>query len=80
MAIDYDFLYNLIATSFPKDKIHLKDIVGDNNHYELKIASQDFKNLSLVEQHRLIYKALDSVIGRELHALKINIIENEQDF
>jgi stress-induced morphogen len=80
MTIQKERLYNLIVHAFPKAKIHLEDIVGDNNHYELKIANQDFKNLSLIEQHRLIYKALDSVIGKELHALKINIIENDENF
>jgi stress-induced morphogen len=80
MAIKKELIYDLIVGVFPEAKIHLEDIVGDNNHYELKIYSKDFKNLSLIEQHRLIYKALDAVIGRELHALKINIIENDEDF
>ena len=80
MAINQEFLYNMIANAFPEAKIKLIDLVGDQNHYELKILDRIFTNLPLIAQHRLVYEAVDTVMGKELHALKINIIKNEQDF
>jgi stress-induced morphogen len=78
MAINYEILYKLIEKAFPEAKIELKDMVGDSNHYELTITSNKFKNLSLIEQHKLVYRAIDKIIGRELHALKINTINEDE--
>ncbi len=40
-------------------------------HYRLKIASPQFKGLSLVEQHRKIYDLLKEELKTGLHALEI---------
>jgi len=45
-------------------------------HYALIIASVQFSGQSLIENHRLIYKALESLIPNEIHALKISIMKN----
>lgn len=42
-------------------------------HYSLIIASPAFTDKKLIECHRLIYAALDSVMHTEIHALKIKI-------
>ena len=50
--------------------------MGDNNHYEAKIKSSKFNNLSKIEQHKLVYKSLKGKMGNELHALSITTEEN----
>jgi BolA protein len=41
-------------------------------HYRLKIVSKMFSNKSLIERHRLIYQALDSLFkSNAIHALII---------
>ena len=41
------------------------------SHFALRIQSKLFKNLSRVQQHRLIYKAAKPAFEAGLHALKI---------
>ena len=38
-------------------------------HYHVALVSSRFAGLSRVEQHRLVYEALDDLIPREIHAL-----------
>ena len=45
--------------------------MGDNNHYTATIKSKLFKNLSKIDQHKLVYKSLKGKMGDELHAFSI---------
>ena len=54
-----------------KIKNLIKDLMGDNNHYEAKIKSKLFNNLNKIEQHKLVYKSLKGKMGNELHALSL---------
>jgi BolA family transcriptional regulator, general stress-responsive regulator len=47
---------------------------GGAGHYTVKIASPLFTGRSKVQNHRLIYEALDGMIPDDIHALKIEII------
>ena len=49
--------------------------MGDNNHYAAIISSKQFKGLSKIEQHKLVYKSLKGKMGNELHALSITTKE-----
>ena len=40
-------------------------------HLKLLIVSDDFINKSLVERHRMVYKAITHMIRNEIHALSI---------
>ena len=40
-------------------------------HYRLIIVSDDFKKISLINRHRLIYNILKKLIKKEIHALSI---------
>jgi len=71
MALPVDEIKKLILKSIPDATIEIKDLMGDNNHYSAKIRSKLFKDLSKIEQHKLIYKSLEGKMGNELHALSI---------
>jgi BolA protein len=43
-------------------------------HYAIEISAAAFQGKNLIESHRMIYKALDTLMGKEIHALKIKII------
>jgi stress-induced morphogen len=72
MAISYKTVYDLLAKGFPDSEIDLIDTAGDMNHYEVTIVSEKFAGLSLIKQHKMVYDAIGSEMGKELHALKIN--------
>lgn len=43
-------------------------------HYNLIISAACFKNKNRIDVHREIYKVLEDLIPREVHALQIKII------
>ena len=71
MPLPVDEIKKLILKSIPDATIEIKDLMGDNNHYSANIKSKLFKDLSRIEQHKLIYKSLEGKMGNELHALSI---------
>lgn len=75
MAIEYNVLYKKILEGFPDSKIELVDLVGDNNHYDVKITSKQFNGLSSIDQSRLVHKILKDCLGKDLHALSIKTFQ-----
>lgn len=71
MAITQEEIKKTLLKAFPDATLELKDLVGDGDHFELKIADASFKGLTPIAQHKLVYKALGSVVGNELHALSL---------
>ena len=71
MSLPKEEIEKLIKNSIPDAKIEIKDLMGDNNHYSAVIKSKLFKNLSKIEQHKIVYKSLKGKMGNELHALSI---------
>ena len=75
MALPKNEIKDLIKASIPDASIEIKDLMGDNNHYAAIIKSAKFKNLSKIEQHKLVYKSLKGKMGNELHALSITTVK-----
>ncbi len=71
MALEQTKLEELIYKAFPDADIEIRDLVGDNNHYQLSIKDESFAGKSKVAQHRLVNEALKQYLGEELHALSI---------
>ncbi|WP_264377690.1 MULTISPECIES: BolA/IbaG family iron-sulfur metabolism protein [unclassified Wolbachia] len=68
MTITIHELEKIIKQSFPDADIKIKDLAGDDDHYHLKITSKCFSGKTKIEQHRMIYKALE---GQSIHALQL---------
>ena len=75
MALSIEEIKKHILEAIPDASIEIKDLMGDNNHYSAIIKSSQFKNLSKIEQHKLVYKSLKGKMGNELHALSITTEE-----
>ena len=76
MSLKLEEIKRLIKESIPDAEITIQDLVGDENHYSATIKSKIFAGKSRVEQHKLVYKALNGKMGNELHALALNTIES----
>ena len=76
MSIKLEEIKILIKESIPDAEIDIQDLAGDDNHYSATIKSKAFAGKSKIEQHKLVYKALNGKMGNELHALAINTIES----
>ena len=76
MGLKLEEIKSLIKEAIPDAEISIQDLVGDNNHYSATIKSKIFIGKSKIEQHKLVYKALNGKMGNELHALALNTIES----
>ena len=75
MSLKLEEIKILIKKTIPDAEINIQDLAGDENHYSATIKSKIFTGKSKIEQHKLVYKALNGKLGNELHALAINTIE-----
>ena len=76
MSLKIDEIKILIKKAIPDAEIVIKDLAGDDNHYSATIKSKLFSGKTKIEQHKLVYKALNGKMGNELHALALNTIES----
>jgi stress-induced morphogen len=61
----------LIRARLPDAKITIEDLKGDGDHYAALVVSSAFKGKTRVEQHKMVYDALEGRMGHELHALAL---------
>lgn len=62
----------LIKQAMPGAQVTIEDLRGDGDHYSAKIVAEDFRGKSRVQQHQLVYAALQGRMGGELHALALH--------
>ena len=60
-----------IRAAIPDAEIEIRDLAGDGDHYAARVVSASFAGLNRVKQHQLVYRALGSRMGGELHALQL---------
>ena len=72
MAMDASELEELILKSMPDASVRIEDLRGDGDHYAAYVASEAFRGKSLVQQHQLVYQALQGAMGGQLHALALH--------
>jgi stress-induced morphogen len=72
MAMSANEIEELILKTFPNAKITIDDLRGDGVHYAAQIITEEFKGKTRVQQHQMIYNAMEGKVGKELHALALN--------
>ena len=71
MAMIGSEIERLIRQAFPDAQVIVVDLAGDGDHFAARVASEAFKGKSRIEQHKLVYAALQGQIGGALHALAL---------
>jgi len=71
MPMDAGEIERLIKASIPDAQVTIRDLAGDGDHYAATVISPSFKGKSRVQQHQLVYKALQGQMGGTLHALAL---------
>ena len=62
---------NLITKKLPNCEVKVDNLKG-NDHLQVTVISSEFKGLSLVKQHQLVYSALKEELASEaIHALAL---------
>lgn len=71
MAMDAGEIERLIKEALPDAEITIKDLAGDGDHYAATVISKAFAGKSRVQQHQMVYAALQGNMGGVLHALAL---------
>ena len=71
MPMDAGEIERLIKSSIPDAQVTIRDLAGDGDHYAATVISASFKGKSRVQQHQLVYSALQGRMGGLLHALAL---------
>ena len=62
----------LLEQAFPGGKVDVLDRTGGNDHFHVTVASAAFDGVSLVEQHRMVNRALAAPLADgTIHELRI---------
>jgi stress-induced morphogen len=61
----------LIKDALPDAVVRIDDLRGDGDHYLAHVVSSAFAGRSRVQQHQMVYDALQGRMGGELHALAL---------
>ena len=71
MAMSKEEITTLIKDSLPDASINIKNLRDDDDHYSATVISKSFIGKSKIEQHKIVYNALQGKMGNELHALML---------
>ncbi|HTH16998.1 MAG TPA: BolA family transcriptional regulator [Magnetospirillum sp.] len=71
MPMDAGDIERMIKAAFPDARVIIEDLRGDGDHYSALVVSEAFKGKSRVQQHQMVYAALQGKMGGELHALAL---------
>ena len=71
MPMDPGEIERLIKEALPDAQVALEDLVGDGDHWSATVVSEAFQGKTRIQQHQLVYQALQGRMGGELHALAL---------
>ncbi len=74
MGMKKDEIIEMIVKSLPDAKVEVKDLAGDDNHYAATVTSSLFEGITKVNQHKMVYDALEGKMGGVLHALSLTTL------
>ena len=61
----------MILKAIPGAVVTVSDMTGTGDHLEITVTSEKFKGLSLVDQHKLVHRAVESEMDQGIHAIKV---------
>jgi stress-induced morphogen len=71
MAMDAHEIERLIKARIPDAVVTIRDLAGDGDHYAATVVAESFRGKSRVQQHQIVYEALNAEMGGKLHALAL---------
>lgn len=74
MAMVGSDIERLIKDAFPDGHVVVVDLAGDGDHFAARVTSEQFRGKSRVQQHKMVYDALQGHMGGALHALALETL------
>lgn len=67
----FDDIKNLIHSHLNDAHIEVFDLTGTSDHLGINVYSDDFKEMSLIEQHQKLMDILAPRLASDIHAVKL---------
>lgn len=68
--MDANTIQDLIQKGLPDADV---TVLGDDGqHFEATVVCAQFDGKNMIQQHRMVYETLGSLMGNEIHALALN--------
>lgn len=74
MPMSAEEITRRIKAALPDAEVELKDLAGDDDHWQVTVKSAAFAGKSRVQQHQLVYAAFGKDLGTTLHALAVTTV------
>ena len=74
MPMDASEIERRIKAALPDADIEIRDLAGDGDHWAATVKSEQFRGKTRVQQHKLVYDALQGDMGGALHALALQTV------
>ncbi|MBO9098553.1 MULTISPECIES: BolA/IbaG family iron-sulfur metabolism protein [Rhizobium] len=71
MAMKPGDIEDMIKAGIPGATVTIRDLAGDGDHYAAEVVSEAFRGKTRVQQHKMVYDALQGNMGGVLHALAL---------
>jgi stress-induced morphogen len=71
MPMQSSEIEKLIKDAFPDADVTMTALADDNDHWAAQVVSAAFKGKSRIQQHQMVYAALQGRMGGVLHALSL---------
>jgi len=71
MAMDAQEIERLIKAALPDVQVAITDLAGDGDHFAAHVIARQFAGKTRVQQHKMVYDALQGRMGGALHALAL---------
>jgi stress-induced morphogen len=69
--MDAQEIERLIKAAFPDAQVAITDLAGDGDHFAAHVIAKEFAGKTRVQQHKMVYDALQGRMGGALHALAL---------
>ena len=69
---------DILEKKIKDSKVFIRDMNGNQDHFSVILISSEFEGVSMINQHKKIYDALEDMVTKEIHALQIKTLTWEQ--
>lgn len=71
MPMVSDDITKMIMAALPGATVEITDLRGDGDHYHVLVTYAGFAGQTRIQQHQMVYGALQGKMGGELHAMSL---------
>ena len=61
----------MILSVLPGAQVSVDDLTGGGDHFDILVVSKKFEGKPLLEQHKIVFAALEKEMDRRIHAVQL---------